>query len=163
MAVDMMALPQDLVALGGLSIAPVENRETLEQWVHVATLGFGLPLWTEKIWFDLFADLVFELPLRNYLAILNGQPVGTAQLFLGAGVAGIYNVTCVPEARGRGVGKAITLAALLDARKQGFRISILQASHQGYSVYRRLGFQEFGKLSYYWWENETLQPDCVSE
>jgi hypothetical protein len=155
MAADLGALPKDLSTPAGLTIMPVENRETLAQWVHVVNLGFGLSIASERIWFDLFADLVFELPLRNYLAILNGQPVGTAQLFLGAGVAGIYNVTCLPEVRGRGVGAAITLAPLLAARNLGFRISILQASHLGYKVYRRLGFQEFSKLSYYRWENET--------
>jgi len=63
------------------------------------------------------------------------------------------------EARGQGVGTAITLAPLLDARGLGFHISILQASHLDYNVYRRLGFQDFGKLNHYRWENETEQPD----
>ena len=160
MAADLMSVPKDLPTPTGLTITPVENKEALKQWVHIANIGFGLPLWSESIWFDLFADLVFELPLRNYLAILNGQPVGTSQLFLGAGVAGIYNVTCVPEARGQGVGAAITLAPLLEARSLGFRISILQASRLGYQVYRRLGFQEYGRLSNYRWENETKQSDA---
>lgn len=159
MAADLHALPKDLPTPAGLTITPVENKETLKQWARIVNIGFGLPSWSERIWFDLFADLVFELPLRNYLAILNGQPVGTAQLFLGAGVAGIYNVTCVPEARGRGVGAAVTLAPLLEARNLGFHISILQASHLGFGVYRRLGFQDFGKLSHYRWENETKQPE----
>lgn len=152
MAVDL-ALPKDLPTPTGLTIAPVENKETLKQWAHVVNIGFGLPIWSERIWFDLFADLVFDLPLRNYLAVLNGKPVGTSQLFLGAGVAGIYNVTCVPEARGQGVGGAVVLAPLLEARNLGFRISILQASHLGYGVYRRLGFQDYGKLGNYHWEN----------
>lgn len=161
MAADLTALPKDWPTPTGLTITPVENKETLKQWAQIVNIGFGLPSWSERIWFDLFADLVFELPLRNYLAILNGQPAGTAQLFLGAGVAGIYNVTCLPEARGRGVGAAITLAPLLEARNLGYHISILQASSVGYNVYRRLGFQGFGKLSYYRWENETRQPEVV--
>jgi predicted acetyltransferase len=60
----------------------------------------------------------------------------------------------VPEARGQGIGAAITLAPLLDARAIGYRIGILQASSLGYGVYRRLGFQDFGKLSVYLWEND---------
>lgn len=163
MAADLLTLPQDLSTPTGLTIVPVMNKETLKQWAHVVNIGFGLPMWSERMWFDLFADVVFELPLRNYLAVLNGQPVATSQLFLGAGVAGIYNVTCVPEARGRGAGAAITLAPLLEARNLGFHISILQASHLGYNVYRRLGFRDFGKLSHYRWENETMQPDTVGD
>jgi hypothetical protein len=163
MAADLTALPTDLSIPTGLTIAPVENKEALSQWAHIVNTGFGLPIWSETIWFALFADLVFELPLRNYLAILNGQPVGTSQLFLGAGVAGIYNVTCFPEARARGVGRAITLAPLLEARNLGFHVSILQASHLGYNVYRRLGFQDFGKLSHYRWENETRRPNAEGD
>lgn len=149
MAADLAALPSDVPTPAGLTIAPVEDKETLKHWARIVSIGFGLPRWSEAIWLALLADLVFELPLRSYLALLDGQPVGTSQLFLGAGVAGIYNVTCLPQARGRGVGKAITLAPLLEARQLGYRISILQASYLGYPVYRRLGFQDFGKLSHY--------------
>lgn len=106
------------------------------------------------------SDLVFELPVRNYLAVSNGKPVGTSQFFLSASVAGIYNVTCVPEARQQGVGTAITLAPLAEARKMGYRISILQASDLGSRVYRRLGFQDCGKLGNYLWESETKPPNA---
>ncbi|HXQ37494.1 MAG TPA: hypothetical protein VN843_26015, partial [Anaerolineales bacterium] len=69
-----------------------------------------------------------------------------------AGVAGIYNVTCIPEARGQGIGAAVTLASLLNGRELGYRVGILQASSMGRKVYQRLGFQDFGKLSVYLWE-----------
>jgi len=129
--------------------------ETLKQWIHVAGIGFGVREEFEDIWYDFFVEAIFDMRFRTYLALLNGQPVGTSQLFLSAGVAGIYNVTCIPEARGQGIGAAVTLAPLLQARKLGYRISILQASQRGYSVYRRLGFQDFGKLSVYLWEHKT--------
>jgi predicted acetyltransferase len=109
----------------------------------------------EKVWYDFFAEAVFDQPFWTYLAFLNGQSVATSQLFLSAGVAGIYNVTCVPEARGQGIGAAITQAPLLDARAIGYRVGILQASKLGYPVYRRLGFQDFGKMSLYLWENNA--------
>jgi len=95
----------------------------------------------------------FDQPFWCYLALLNGLPVSTSQLFLSAGVAGIYNVTSLPEVRGRGIGAAVTQTALLDARAMGYRVGILQASHLGYPVYRRLGFQDFGRLCVYLWEN----------
>ena len=160
MAANLMALPDDLPRPAGLKIMPVEDGETLLQWIHVASIGFGVPEEFENIWYDFFVEAVFDLPFRSYLALLNGQPVGTSQLFISAGVAGIYNVTCVPEARGQGIGAAITLAPLLDARTMGYRIGILQASQLGYKVYRRLGFQDYGKLSVYLWENDR---DLLSE
>jgi predicted acetyltransferase len=107
---------------------------------------------------------VFNFPFQTYLALLNQEPVATSQLFTSAGVAGIYNVTCLPQARGQGIGTAIALAPLLAARDMGYRVGILQASSMGYNVYRRLGFQDFGMLSVYLWEQDARnQADSLSQ
>ena len=155
MAADLTSLPEDPPLPAGLKIVRVEDEETLRQWIHVASIGFGVAEEYEKAWYEMFVEAVFDQPFWSYLALLNERPVGTSQLFLSAGVAGIYNVTSVPEARGQGIGTAITLAPLLDARAMGYRIGILQASSLGYKVYRRLGFQDLGKLSVYLWENDA--------
>ena len=76
---------------------------------------------------------------------------------MAASVAGIYQVTCLPEARGRGIGTAVTLAALLEARRRGYTIAILQASELGYPVYQRLGFRDYGRLNEYRYRGEPHQ------
>jgi GNAT superfamily N-acetyltransferase len=155
MAVDLSSLPEDLPTHPGLRIVPVVEGNALRHWIHVASVGFRISEEFEKVWYDFFVDAIFETQFRTYLALLDGKPVGTSQLFLSEGVAGIYNVTCIPEARGQGIGSAITLAPLLKAREIGYRVGILQASQRGYGVYRRLGFQDFGKLSVYLWDNDN--------
>lgn len=155
MAADLMVVPEDLASPDGLEIRRVEDTARLRQWIHVASVGFGVSSEFEDAWHELFVEAVFDPPFWTYLAMLNGRPIATSQLFLTAGVAGIYNVTCLPEARGRGIGAAITQAPLLDARAIGYRVAILQASDLGYPVYRRLGFQDYGKMSVYLWENDT--------
>ena len=155
MAADLNAVPDRLSFPDGLEIFRIEDAESLRPWIHVASIGFGVPEEFEDAWHELFVEAVFEQPFWTYLARLNGQPAATSQLFLSAGVAGIYNVTCLPEARGRGIGAAITQAPLLDARAIGYRVAILQASDMGYSVYRRLGFRDYGKMSAYLWENDA--------
>ena len=154
MAVDLMSIPERLPLPVGLEIVRVETEEMLRQWIHVASIGFEVSREFEEVWYGFFAEAVFDLPFQTYIAFLNGQPVGTSQFFLSAGVAGIYNVTCLPDARGQGIGKAVTHAPLVDACAMGYRVGILQASDLGYPVYRRLGFQDFGELSVYLWEND---------
>ena len=155
MAVDLTSLPESPSLPEGLEILPVETGAALKEWIHIMSIGFGLSLEWEPVWYDFLTRAACELPFRTYLAVLDGKPVGTSQLFTSAGVAGIYNVTCLPDARGRGVGAAVTRAPLVDACAMGYRVGILQASALGYPVYRRLGFQDFGKLSVYLWQDQT--------
>lgn len=154
MAADLQELNEDISKPPDLIIEPVNNREMLQKWVQPGLIGFGdLDLKDGDLCFELFNGLGFGLPLRLYLATLNGKPVASSQLFLGAGVAGVYWVATVPEARRQGIGAAISLAPLLDARDMGYRIGILQASSMGEPVYRRLGFRKHGLFSNYTWNN----------
>ena len=88
MAVDLLELNEDLPTPAGLTIEPVKDTEALRKWAYASMIGFGLPETAVDAGFDLFAGLGFDLPLRNYLGILNGEPVATSELVLGAGVAG---------------------------------------------------------------------------
>ena len=157
MAVDLLALNEDIRAPSDLRIKHVGDAGTLKQWGSTLISGFELPEGSEGAFFDLFIGLGFDLPLRNYLGSLNGEPVATAELFLGAGVAGIYGVATVPKARRQGIGAALTLAPLREARAMGYRIGILHSSEMGLGVYRQLGFQEYCEMSHYLWAGETSQ------
>ena len=158
MAADLLALNEDSDAPPGLTIEPVGDKETLEQWVNAALIGFGLPDSSKNACFNLFTGVGFDMPLRNYVGLMDGKPVAASQLFLAAGVAGIYWVATVPEARRQGIGKVLTLAPLREARAMGYRVGILTPSKMGLGVYRRIGFDEYCKLSHGVWIGETQGP-----
>ena len=98
---------------------------------------------------------VLDDPLWHlYLGNIDGTPVATSELFLGGGVAGIHGVTTVPEFRGRGIGTAMTLSPIIDARRRGYAIGVLFSSEMAVGIYRRLGFQEYGSGGYiYLWQD----------
>jgi GNAT superfamily N-acetyltransferase len=155
MAVDLMSLPKEVAVPNGLMIQPVEDKERLEDWASASLTAYEFPEAWKNDWFDLYDGLGFDLPMRNYVGYLKEAPVATAELYLAGGVAGVYVVGTVPRARRMGIGTALTLAPLLEARSLGYRIGVLGATPMGEGVYRKLGFEEFCKLSYYTWKKAS--------
>jgi GNAT superfamily N-acetyltransferase len=114
-------------------------------------VGFEMPQFAVEGLFEVLSalGLTEESPWRNYVGRLDGEAVTTASLAFVAGVAGIYNVATLPKVRRRGLGTAMTIAALREARELGYRIGILQSSAVGTSIYRRLGFEQYSSYSVY--------------
>ena len=152
MAAHLADVPLDEPPPAGLEIVPVTDRATLDEFLEVITADWlewtggemtpvqqrTLDAWRREI----PSRFAFEpVPLR-WIGRLDGRAVATSRLPLGAGVAGLYAVSTLAAHRGRGVGRAMTIAALRAAHSIGHRIGVLQSSDLGYSVYRRLGFRE---------------------
>ncbi len=152
MAADLLALHEEESALTDLAIEAVTDQAGLSLWIETFVRSSELPAKWANGMAALFGDLSFDLPLRHYVGLLEGKPVAASQLFLGAGVAGIYCVGTAPEARRQGIGAAMTLAALRDARALGYRVGILHSSAMGFPVYQRLGFRELCRMSKFEWQ-----------
>jgi ribosomal protein S18 acetylase RimI-like enzyme len=151
MALDLGRWQPDAPLPAGVTVDPVVDGAGLERWREIQRRGLALDERSTDAWFTAHRRPGFDpdLPLRNWIASLDGEPVAAAALFVGAGVAGIYNVCTVPEARGRGIGRAVTAAALDEAVARGFHLAVLGSSEMGYPVYRRLGFRDVSRLRSY--------------
>jgi GNAT superfamily N-acetyltransferase len=153
MAIELSALPEEAQVPEDLEIERVRDEEALAAWSDSLARGFGEgPLeaeWVEEMYRRL--GLGDDGPWRHFLGRLGGAPVATSTLFVGAGVAGIYFVSTVEQARRRGIGAALTLAPLRAAREMGYAVGVLGSSEMGYPVYRRLGFQEYCRIGLYEW------------
>ncbi len=149
MAMDLATL-NNVQAVDGLEVHVVTDEETLRTWAHIFTTGYGLPAEWESSVYDLQMRLGLGFPIRNYLGSLNGKPVATSTVFFGAGVAGIYSVSTLPEARGQGIGAAVTLRPLNNARELGYRIGVLQSSDMGFNVYKKLGFRHLCQIEHFY-------------
>jgi predicted acetyltransferase len=58
------------------------------------------------------------------------------------GVAGIYWVGTTERARGQGLGRALTAAAVNAGLDLGAELASLQASPMGEPIYRAMGFEK---------------------
>jgi GNAT superfamily N-acetyltransferase len=76
-----------------------------------------------------------------FLALLEGEPVGIAMTMVSHGVAGIYWVGSLEQARGKGIGRAVTVAATNAGFELGADIASLQASPMGKPIYLELGYE----------------------
>lgn len=82
---------------------------------------------------------------RFVLASTGGVPLAGAELHHDGRVAGLYGVVTAPIARGRGLGTAVSAAAVAQAGALGgAERVVLQASAAGRPVYERLGFRVVG-------------------
>jgi len=150
MALDLQDLNESISPVDGLEIREVEDEDGMRTWAHVFTIGYGLPSAWENMVREIWLSLGLDFPTRNYLGYLNGNPVSTSCLFYGGGAAGIYSVATLPEARGKGIGAALTLKPLQDARKRGYRLGTLQSSDMGFNVYKKLGFKHVCQVEFFY-------------
>lgn len=147
MALDLRQMSVDARRPSGLTLSRVTDFSIFEKHEH----PFFGPMTTQRRRNFVEGERILcaARPQRAFafVALNDGEPLGHALLFLGAGVAGIYDVGVVRRARGRGIGKAVTLAALRHAARIGYRYAVLQASGEGEPLYRAIGFEDVCRIS----------------
>jgi GNAT superfamily N-acetyltransferase len=145
MAVQIGELPA-VVLPPGVELFFVRGHEEMLAAQLVIATGFGRPPDLGREMAEVIAPLGDEpdSPIRVVVATLNGELVATATAITSDGVCGVFMVATLPEARGKGLGRATTLAVLHDARERGAHTGVLHASELGFSVYLRMGFRHVG-------------------
>ncbi len=125
--------------IAGLDIARVRSAQELVPFQETAFEGFGLPVQFGRLF--LTEQLLAAPGAELYLGRVDGEPVSTSCLVPSSGVAGVYWVATLETHRGRGLGEALTWAAVRGGQLKGCRAASLQASEMGEPVYKRMGFR----------------------
>jgi GNAT superfamily N-acetyltransferase len=141
----------------GFTIEVVQDEAALYDFKRVFIDSYEIPEWAAQAWVDATLKAGFgRTPWKMYVGYLNGEAVATNMLFNGGGVASVYAVATVPSARGKGIGAAITLKPLLEAREMGYRFAGLFSTEMGVRVYERIGFKlTNARINRYLWQNES--------
>ncbi|WP_257451723.1 GNAT family N-acetyltransferase [Archangium lipolyticum] len=143
MVADLRELPE-MRPPAGLEIKVVERPEEVEAFGRVIASLFEPPDAHVVHFYERVARLgqLAERPLKLFLGLVDGQPVGTSSLYLSGDGAHIFDISTRAEHRNRGYGSALTHYTLAFARGLGAKRGALQASPDGLGIYRRMGFRE---------------------
>ncbi|CAF1008049.1 unnamed protein product [Adineta ricciae] len=119
--------------------------EKKSEWGRVLCESFGVP--NLKIYQLFYSDVWSRVtvgpttPIRMFAATIDSRIVGGCHVSFSNGVACLFNVVTLKAYRGKGIGKALSLQAMICAKEAGYRYMILQGSEMGLQVYRKLGFK----------------------
>lgn len=153
LAIDLQTVNEHVMVNTDLIITEIEDLETLKILRSIEISGFGASEMAAQNYYDSYLRNGFGngLPWHHYIGWLHEEPVAIASLLFHAGVAGIYGVATIPDARRQGVGATMTFHTLHEARRHGYTVAMLSPTEMSIAIYRRIGFQEYCKLHLYGW------------
>lgn len=131
----------------GAEIRKVTSSSAMAEYASILAANWDPPAAAVRDFLELAsAGRPWESPESRFLvAYLDGRPVAGAEVFISNGVAGIYGVATLRQHRGRGIATDLMAAVLRDLA--GIDVAVLQATADGSSIYRRLGFVPVGAFT----------------
>jgi GNAT superfamily N-acetyltransferase len=114
---------------------------TLDRWYAALAASAGVPA-THPFLRDLLPEGAARDPdIRLLAGFLDDAPVATSLAIRSGHAVGVYAVGTAESTRRRGIGTALTWAAVAAGRAWGAKAAVLQASAMGEPVYRAMGFR----------------------
>ncbi|MFJ3779201.1 GNAT family N-acetyltransferase [Streptomyces sp. NPDC090075] len=124
----------------GLTVETVGDGERLAELVRTYRTSMGIAAGLEPEMVRIESRREDNADIVRLAAVLDGRVVGSTVVITAHGVAGIFLVHVAEAHRRRGIGAAMTVAALRVGRERGMRSAALVASPAGEPLYRRFGF-----------------------
>ena len=90
-----------------------------------------------------------ESPLRQYAALVDGNPVGWVRSIDVERATWCADMYVIPKFRRRGIARAMMAQMLRDDRTNGSKLAVLTASHAGAKLYPLVGYSQIGTLMLY--------------
>jgi GNAT superfamily N-acetyltransferase len=81
-----------------------------------------------------------EVRLRRTVALRNDRPIGAVTAFVTGDVLLLHELAVVEDERRRGIGRALVLGAVTEARSFGCQVAVLAPTPDGRKLAEALGF-----------------------
>lgn len=136
---------------GALRIEQVHNDQMMSDWVQASTQGFKMEL---GYFYDAYARHGYgpDAFSLHYTGYLGDVAVTTGTLLDAGGCATIYDVSTLPDYRGRGFASALMQYIMRVIVKRGYHDTWIWSSDMAKSMYQSLGYvdADFGQREYTW-------------
>ncbi|KAK8029955.1 acyl-CoA N-acyltransferase [Apiospora rasikravindrae] len=129
-------------------------------WAH------GAPECDVLHWTKVYARVatsVYRDQFRMFAARRGNECIGTGYLHCHSGIASIHSLFVHPAHRRRGIGRALALYAVQEARSMGYQVATLTATAPAMDLLKKLGFKEFGAVKLYTWYPVVLPSATTRE
>ena len=151
LALDSATMRVEEEHVEGLEIRELVNIEDLSVLYKMEMEGFGSSEEMAGYYCEMYKNAGFGpgTNWRHFGGWWQGEIVAATSLLFHAGVAGIYGVATVPQARRHGIARSMVLRAIAAAHQQDYRIVILSPTDMSAGIYHRLGFREYTRIRHY--------------
>lgn len=128
-------------------IREVIDEKGLMDWRIPEDEGFKVDKNEQSGYFDRVKNVPFgkSEAFHHYVAYINEKPVSCATLSFSKYGARIDNVATCDDYLRKGFAKAVTIFAMIEAKKFGCKMVCLESSDEGLPLYLKLGFKKVYK------------------
>ncbi len=131
------------LSLSNINVITPQTNSELDIWADTASRTFGCSVQEFK---EFFVPLVNFGQCTPFLVMYDSNPAGTAMVYCGKDIAGIYSMSTLERYRRKGVAMAGLNACISLAKNRGLNYAVLHSSELGEQLYRKAGFDEVFRL-----------------
>ncbi|RUO41998.1 hypothetical protein CWE22_07605 [Pseudidiomarina aestuarii] len=142
-----LLIPQEHQAIAegtDLELLDSHDEAGIGAFKQMCSDGFGYPMEVAPLQRAAQEDGVKLGFLR-----VHGERVATVLLYRQGKTIGVFQVAVPSAFRGKGYATEVMLHCIKWAQQQGAEVMTLQASEMGLNLYRRLGFEETGSITFW--------------
>lgn len=150
MACDLTGTQPIITTPDGITFASVTNYSLYEKYPHPVWGPITTSIRKHELSRLKYLTTTYPKTVFDFVALLEGRPVGAGTLHLGKWAAGVHDVGVLSSERGKGIGSALVADMLRFAKQHRGRHAVLLSTGMGESIYRRVGFREVCRVAYWY-------------